>query len=113
MKQQKIVMILAFIAFAIKLTAQLPPQTVVFKVRKAQPTQELAFLNVEESATFQGGDLNDFRNWVQQNVMYRSLCPFSNNKNRQSEFLVNRPTIKNARFPFRRAQNNTLGFFIY
>ncbi|MBN2480768.1 MAG: TonB family protein [Bacteroidales bacterium] len=31
---------------------------------------EPVFVFVENQATFQGGDLNDFRNWVQENVVY-------------------------------------------
>ncbi len=29
-----------------------------------------AFIFVEETATFQGGDLTDFRKWVQENLVY-------------------------------------------
>jgi len=32
--------------------------------------EEPVFVIVEESATFQGGDLNSFRIWVQQNMVY-------------------------------------------
>jgi TonB family protein len=80
-----------FISIVIVLTAtnifaQLPPQTVVFKVRKkALPPEEIkieerkdevvqedepAFVIVEENATFQGGDVNTFRIWVQKNMVY-------------------------------------------
>jgi protein TonB len=31
---------------------------------------EPAFVFVEEQATFQGGDLNSFRDWVQKNLVY-------------------------------------------
>jgi protein TonB len=37
-------------------------------------TQEQAFLVVEEPATFQGGDLNNFNNWVGQNIKYPQLA---------------------------------------
>ena len=59
-------------------SAQVSPKTVVFKVRK-QPILRQAitsipdnqvFFVVEESATFQGGDLNSFREWVLKNLIY-------------------------------------------
>lgn len=37
-----------------------------FKVSNDEPT----FLVVEEPATFQGGDINTFRNWVSENLVY-------------------------------------------
>jgi len=63
--------------------AQLPPQTVVFTVRKNQKpvSEEIRvevvsekwdppYIIVEENALFQGGDVNSFRNWVQKNIKY-------------------------------------------
>ena len=35
-----------------------------------EENQEPAFIVVEENATFQGGDLNTFRNWVQEKLVY-------------------------------------------
>ena len=32
--------------------------------------EEPAFVFVEEQATFQGGDINTFREWVQKNLVY-------------------------------------------
>jgi TonB family protein len=32
--------------------------------------EEAAFVIVDEQASFQGGDINDFRDWVQKNVVY-------------------------------------------
>jgi periplasmic protein TonB len=73
---------LAILLSASNIIAQLPPQTVVFKVRKkALPTEEIkidavieedepAFVIVEENATFQGGDVGKFRIWIQKNLVY-------------------------------------------
>ncbi|MBN1159351.1 MAG: energy transducer TonB [Bacteroidales bacterium] len=36
--------------------------------------EEPAFVFVEEQATFRGGDLNDFRTWVQENIIYPPLA---------------------------------------
>ncbi|MBN2481623.1 MAG: energy transducer TonB [Bacteroidales bacterium] len=36
--------------------------------------EEPAFVFVEEQATFRGGDLNDFRLWVQENIIYPPLA---------------------------------------
>ena len=32
------------------------------------------YITLEENATFQGGDLNTFRNWVQEHLMYPQGC---------------------------------------
>jgi periplasmic protein TonB len=77
---------LAILFAAANIIAQLPPQTVVFKVRKkALPPEEIkieerkdevvqedepTFVIVEENATFKGGDVNTFRIWVQKNMVY-------------------------------------------
>ena len=63
-------------------TAQ-QPKTVVFKVRKVKKeittskfntgpaiVEESTYIVVEENASFNGGDLGAFRNWVQSNVVY-------------------------------------------
>jgi len=73
---------------AIETMSQLPSQTVVFKVRKVDKPAEakaeirtqdeiyireekdIAFIIVEKNATFQGGDVNTFREWIQQNIVY-------------------------------------------
>lgn len=62
-----------------------PPGTVVSGTEAADPDapppppppgtsvsgeDEAAFVFVEDPATFQGGDLNDFREWVQENLVY-------------------------------------------
>jgi periplasmic protein TonB len=42
-------------------------------VKEAEPVieeEEPAFVFVEEQATFQGGDINSFRDWVQKNLVY-------------------------------------------
>ena len=36
--------------------------------------EEPAFVFVEEQATFRGGDINDFREWVQENIVYPPLA---------------------------------------
>jgi len=77
MKLTKIVPLIVLIVFAINAIAQqFPPQTVVFKVRKVVKKVEVvsgeepAFVIVEENASFQGGDVNTFRIWVQHNMGY-------------------------------------------
>lgn len=77
MKLTKTISLIVLIVFAMNVIAQqLPPQTVVFKVRKVQKEvvvvtcEEPAFVIVEENASFQGGDVNTFRIWVQQNMVY-------------------------------------------
>jgi protein TonB len=48
------------------------PETieVVEQVEEAIEVEEEVFIIVEEPATFQGGDLNSFRDWVQKNLKY-------------------------------------------
>jgi len=79
MKKTFILLFLLMELTAVDLMAQLPPQTVVFKVRKVQRDvavreeirfTEKPFIIVEENATFRGGDVNTFRTWVQQNLGY-------------------------------------------
>jgi periplasmic protein TonB len=48
------------------------PETIEI-VEEAEPVieeEEPAFVFVEEQATFQGGDINSFRDWVQKNLVY-------------------------------------------
>lgn len=48
------------------------PETIEV-VEEAEPViveEEPAFVFVEEQATFQGGDINSFRDWVQKNLVY-------------------------------------------
>ena len=40
------------------------------QVNEQQPAQEEAFIKVESMPTFQGGDLNGYRNWVQSQLQY-------------------------------------------
>jgi periplasmic protein TonB len=54
------------------------PETIEVAVEEeAAPVieeEEPPFMFVEEDATFQGGDLNTFRDWVQQNLVYPPLA---------------------------------------
>jgi protein TonB len=49
-----------------------PPEEMVVEEKKDEVVEadEPAFVVVEENATFQGGDLNSFRLWVQQNIVF-------------------------------------------
>ncbi len=50
-----------------------PPEEIVIEEKPKNDVIEddgPAFIIVEESATFQGGDINAFRIWVQQNIVY-------------------------------------------
>lgn len=38
--------------------------------QQAQATEDAAFIKVESMPTFQGGDLNGYRNWVQSQLQY-------------------------------------------
>ena len=40
------------------------------QANKQQSAQEEAFIKVESMPTFQGGDLNGYRNWVQSQLQY-------------------------------------------
>ena len=77
MKKKGIILALLCIC-TIHIMAQ-QPKTVVFKVRKKINSEvirenvrqeEPAFIVVEENATYNGGDLGTFRNWVQSNLVY-------------------------------------------
>jgi len=85
MKLKEITLIGLIISLIVPDTiAQIPPNTVVFKIRKKQNPQEIkveekkdevivkepVFFTVEENASFQGGDVNTFRLWVQRNIVY-------------------------------------------
>jgi len=53
------------------------PEQIIEVVEEEEPViieDEPAFVFVEEQATFRGGDLNDFRNWVQENIVYPPLA---------------------------------------
>ena len=47
---------------------------VVNKEQKSPSTDEQVFIVVEESATFQGGDVSSFRDWVIKNVKYPDIA---------------------------------------
>ncbi len=49
-----------------------PPEEIVVEEKKNDVIEadEPAFVIVEENATFMGGDINSFRIWVQQNMVY-------------------------------------------
>lgn len=50
-----------------------PPEEIVVEEKKKDEVieaEEPAFVIVEENASFQGGDINSFRIWVQQNIVY-------------------------------------------
>jgi len=53
-----------------------PPEKVEVVVQEeaAIEVEEVAFIIVEEPATFQGGDLNLFREWVQKNLEYPAIA---------------------------------------
>jgi len=56
--------------------AEAPPTEIVVEEKKEEVIEkdEPAFLVVEEPATFQGGDLNNFNAWVGQNIKYPQLA---------------------------------------
>ena len=51
---------------------QAPPEEIKVEEKKDEVVEEEepVFFTVEENASFQGGDVNTFRLWVQQNVVY-------------------------------------------
>ncbi len=53
-------------------TNEAPPEEIVVEEKKDDVVEadEPAFVIVEENATFQGGDINSFRIWVQQDMVY-------------------------------------------
>jgi protein TonB len=82
MRQKRLLLFILLVSVITSIIAQTAPNTVTFKVRKPKvlPPEEMvieekisdepAFVIVEESASFQGGDLNKFRLWVQKNIIY-------------------------------------------
>lgn len=56
------------------ITNEAPPEEIIIeeRVEKERVVEDdgPAFVIVEENATFQGGDINSFRLWVQQNIVY-------------------------------------------
>jgi protein TonB len=56
-----------------EIVANEPVPETIEVVEEAEPVieeEEPAFVFVEEQATFQGGDINSFRDWVQKNLVY-------------------------------------------
>jgi periplasmic protein TonB len=53
-------------------TNEAPPEEIVVEEKKDEvmAVEEPTFIIVQENATFQGGDINSFRLWVQQNMVY-------------------------------------------
>ncbi|MFO7656857.1 MAG: energy transducer TonB [Bacteroidales bacterium] len=49
-------------------------QEVQFVEFKEEQEEEVPFIIVEDMPTFQGGDMNAFRNWVQQNLKYPDIA---------------------------------------
>lgn len=53
------------------------PEQIIEVVEEEEPViieDEPAFIFVEEQATFRGGNLDDFRDWVQENIVYPPLA---------------------------------------
>ncbi|MEG1611866.1 MAG: energy transducer TonB [Alistipes sp.] len=46
----------------------------IVKVEEEEIVDDQPFLRVEQMPTFQGGDLNTFRNWVQSNVKFPQIA---------------------------------------
>ncbi len=46
----------------------------VVEVKQEEIVDDEPFMHVEQMPTFQGGDLNTFRNWVQKNVRYPQIA---------------------------------------
>jgi protein TonB len=64
---------LAIVDDAIASTSNEPVPETIEVVEEAEEVileEEEAFVFVEEQATFQGGDINSFRDWVQKNMVY-------------------------------------------
>jgi protein TonB len=61
-----------------EVVAEAPPEEI--KIEETQQTEEVQeeyeppFIIVEENATFKGGDVNSFRAWVQQNIVYPAVA---------------------------------------
>jgi TonB family protein len=79
-------LLLAFLIISTSICqAQQEKKNIVFKVRKAAikdvvkiesnnydivTSEDVSFTIVEEPASFQGGSVDDFRNWVQSKILY-------------------------------------------
>jgi protein TonB len=65
---------IATIDEAKEVVAEAPPEEI--RIEETQHTEEVQedyeppFIIVEENATFKGGDVNTFRSWVQENIVY-------------------------------------------
>jgi protein TonB len=65
---------IATIDEAKEVVAEAPPEEI--RIEESQQTEEVQeeyeppFIIVEENATFKGGDVNTFRSWVQENIVY-------------------------------------------
>lgn len=64
---KQIVILGLSILLSINVFSQTKDSTVTFNVQK---TEELVFIKVEQNATFQGGTIADFRNWVSTQMKY-------------------------------------------
>ena len=69
------------ILFSINVFSQTKDSTTTFKVQKTENKSDIiyqdnitkeapAFLKVEQNATFNGGDINTFRDWINTNITY-------------------------------------------
>lgn len=59
------------ILFSINVFSQTKDSTVTFNVQKTEEIpDEKVFVKVEQLATFQGGTIADFRNWVSTQIIY-------------------------------------------
>ena len=47
---------------------------IVYRKQPSLPTDEQVFIVVEKPATFQGGDVNSFRDWVTKNLKYPDIA---------------------------------------
>ena len=47
---------------------------IVYRKQPSLPTDEQVFIIVEKQATFQGGDVNSFRDWVTKNLKYPDIA---------------------------------------
>ena len=47
---------------------------VVYKKQPSLPANEQVFIVVEQQASFQGGDVDSFRNWVIKNLKYPDIA---------------------------------------
>lgn len=68
-KQEEAMLVMADLT---DVSNEAPPEEIKVEEKKDEVIveEEQVFLVVEEGATFQGGDINNFRNWVSQNLVY-------------------------------------------